>query len=283
MAIRSVADARDAEIAGRTWLGYLRRAGPAMAANVHADLSYAAGIPVANYYASEPLVAAVLDGRKGIDVGPAPAAGLTKYVRRVMILPPTATGILAFEFVDVCLYYPFVDGDGGYQEMVNTVTIPRHGGRGCRVMVVAQGVGAGTVNAIVTYTNSAGVAGRQVTASLNMASGAGSLASSFAPGAAQYPEGPFLPLAAGDEGVRSIRSVEFLASGGGVAAFVIVKPLFSVTMFEATAASIEVDFLADRTFKLPQLETGAYLSAIARGTVAQTPATIIAQIETIWG
>lgn len=283
MSIRSVADARDAELAGRTWLGYLRRAGPAMAANVYADLSYAAGIPVANYYASEPLDAAVLDGRKGIDVGPAPASGLSKYVRRALILPPTATGILTFEFVDVLLYYPFLDGDGGYQELVNTVTIPRHDGHNCRVMVVSQGVGTGTVNATVTYTNSSGTAGRQVTVSLNMASNAGSLCSSFAPGSVQYPEGPFLRLATGDAGVRSIQSVDFLQPGGGIAAFVIVKPLFSLTMFEATVAPIEVDFLADRTFKLPQIASGAYLSAIARGTVAQSPATITAQIETIWG
>jgi len=282
MAIRSVSEAVAAELAGRSWLGYYRRGGPAMAANVYADLSYAAGIPVANYYASEPLYAAVLDGRKGIDLGPAPASGLTKYIRRVMLIPPTATGILTFDFVDVLLYYPFVDGDGGSQNLFNTVAIPRSA-HNSRVMVVSQGLGTATVNATVTYTNSAGTPGRQVTCSLNMAYNAGSLASSFAPGAVQYPEGPFLPLATGDKGVQSIQTVEFLAAGGGIVAFVIVRPLFSMTMFEATVASIEVDFLADRTLQMPQVETGAYLSAIARGTVAQTPATIIGQIESIWG
>lgn len=278
--IRSVAEARDAELEGRSWLGYYRRGGPAMAANVYADLSYAAGIPVANYYASEPLKAAVLD--KGIDLGPDPASGMSKYIRRVTLLPPTATGILTFDFVDILLYYPFVDGDGGSQDMNNAVAIPRSA-YNSRIMVVSQGVGTATVNATVTYTNSAGTPGRQVTRSLNMAYNAGSLASSFAPGAVQYPEGPFLPLATGDKGVQSIQTVDFLAAGGGIAAFVIVRPLFSMTMFGATVAPIEVDFLADRTLKMPQVEPGAYLSAIARGTVAQTPATIIGQIESVWG
>lgn len=282
MAIRSVAEAREAHLNGRSWLGYMRRGGPAMTADVFADLSYAAGIPVANYYASTPLTSAVLDS--GIDVGPIPEAGMSKYISRVMILPPTATGILSFEFVDILLYYPFVDGDGGYQDLINTVQIPRYNGHECKIMVVSQGVGTADANVLITYTNSDGVAGKQVTVTLNLASAAGSLCSSFPPGAAKtYPVGPFVRLCPGCKGVSSIQSVEYLSSGGGIQAFVIVKPLFSATMFEATVAPIEVDLLADRSFKLPQIATGAYLSAIARGTTSSTPATITAQIETIWG
>lgn len=253
-----------------------------MAANVFADLSYAAGIPVANYYASTPLVSATLDS--GIDCGPVPAAGMSKYISRAMILPPTATGILSFEFIDTVLYYPFVDGDGGSQPMVNTVPIPRYSGHECKIMVVSQGVGTNDAEVLVTYTNSDGVAGKQVTVTLALGNNAGSLCSSFAPGTAKtYPSGPFLPLCPGCKGVRSIQNVEYLTSGGGIQAFVIVKPLFTATMFEATVAPIEIDFAADRSFKLPQIGTGAYVSAIARGTTASTPATIIAQIETVWG
>lgn len=282
MAIRSYAEARDAVLEGRTWLGYYRRGGPAMTANVFADLSYAAGIPVANYYASTPLVSAVLDS--GIDLGPTPAAGMSKYISRALLMPPNATGVMSFEFVDICLYYPFVDGDGGFQEMVNTVPIPRYGGHECKIMVVSQGVGTADANVTITYTNSSGVAGNQVTTTLALANNAGSLCSSFPPGTAKtYPAGPFIQLCSQCCGVRSIQSIEYLSSGGGIQAFVIVKPLFSMTMFEATRAPIEVDFMADRSFKLPQVGNGAYLSAIARGTTAATPATINGQIETIWG
>lgn len=282
MSINSYADVRDAQLNGRSWLGYFRRGGPAMTANVFADLSYAAGIPVANYYASTPYISAALSD--GIDTGPSPAAGMSKYISRALILPPTATGILSFEFVDIVMYYPFVDGDGGSQAMVNTVPIPRYGGHECKIMVVSQGVGTNDANAVITYTNSDGVSGKQVTVTLALANSAGSLCSSFAPGTAKtYPVGPFIGLCPGCRGVKSIENVEYLTSGGGIQAFVIVKPLFTATMFEATVAPIEIDFAADRSFKLPQISNGAYVSAIARGTTSSTPATITAQIETVWG
>jgi len=282
--INSLLDYRAAYDEGRFWWGFMRRGGPALAANIHGDLSYAAGMPVANYYASTPLAAAVLNGREGIDTGPEPATGLQKYISKVMIMPPTACGIMEFRLLDVCLYYPFVDGDGGSQDLVNTTLIPRYDGEGCRIMVVSQGVGTGNVDARVTYTNSKGVAGKQVTVSLALANAAGSLCSSFAPGSAiNYPEAPFLPLDVGDTGVKAITNVEYLAGGGGIAAFVIVKPLLELSMFEATVAPIEVDCMSDRSGLLPQIGTGAYLSMIARGTTAASPATIHALVETIWG
>jgi hypothetical protein len=255
-----------------------------MTAGLWADLSYAAGIPVANYYASAPLAAAVLSGRDGIDIGPAPESGLSKYLSRVLILPPVATGVLQFRVHDICLYYPFIDGDGGFQEMVNVIPMPRYGGESCRMMAVSQGVGTAVVNVRVTYTNSAGVAGREVTATLNLLAPAGTLASSIASGTAvAFPCGPYLPLANGDDGVLSIESVDPLTAGGGIFALVIVKPLLALGMHQATVAPVEVDCRADRSLLSKHIETGAYIAMIAQGTVSATPATIMAELETIWG
>jgi hypothetical protein len=283
--ITTIAEADDAAQAGQTWVGLYRRGGPALTAGIYADGSYAAGIPVANYYFATPLLSAALNGRDGIDLGPTPAPGMTKYLRRVLLMPPIATGILTFRFVDICLFYPGVDGDGGAQDMVQGAVLTRYrGGDGCRIMVVSQGAGTGVVNALVTYTNSDGVAGRQVTASLNLAAAPGSLCSCNPPGVAYaYPCGPFLPLANGDSGVRSIEAVELLSAGGGISAFVIVKPLLEMGMAEASVAPIEVDLLADRSLKLEQVDEGAYLSAIFHGTTTATPATINGEVETIWG
>lgn len=281
--IRSRIDHKNALDAGRYWWGFYRRGGPAMTANVFADLSYAAGIPVANYYASAPLVSATLPGNEGIDVGPLPEDGMTKYVNRVLIMPPTAAGIMEFELLDIVMYYPFVDGDGGAQSLFNTVSLPRYGGVGCKIMVVSQGVGTGIVSAVVTYTNAAGVSGQTVTVKLNLAANAGSLCSSFPPAAATSQLGAYLPWAIGDTGVRSIESVEYLSAGGGIAAFVIVKPLASIPCWEATVAPVEVDFMCDRSGILPVVPNGAYLGFIARGTANGTPATVHAQLETIWG
>lgn len=277
--IRTVADVEAAVTNGRTWYGMYRRAGPAMSVGIFSDLSYAAGIPVANYYASTPLVSATLDS--GIDLGPEPAAGMSKYLYRATVVPTVAVGIAEFEMVDVVLYYPFVDGDGGEQLMTNTVALPRYSGENCRIMVVSQGLGLSVVEADVTYVNCANEQ-KTVRVNLNLAAPAGQLCSSFATGSVLYPCGPFLPMAAGCRGVKSIVSVNYLSAGAGIQAFCIVRPVASFGMFEATVAPVEVDFLSDRTFKLPILPSGTYLTLLARGTTAATPS-LIGAFQTIWG
>lgn len=280
--IETFAHARDAELEGRVWLGFLRRAGPAFVANSWHDLSYAAGNPVANYYASAPLVAAVLSGRDGIDTGPAPAAGMQKLLRVATLLPGATGGVRTFWFLDYCLYYPFVDGDGGLQDLDNTVPMPRYGGEGCQVMAVCQGTGLSTADVRITYTNSAGVAGRQATTTLNLAAAPGVLASSLAPGTAYaYPSAPWMQLQAGDSGVRSIEQVEPLAAAGGIFALVLAKPLLVAVAPTATAAPVEVDALADR-ITVKHFEHGAYIHAIAHATAAGTP-NVLGCLKTIWG
>jgi hypothetical protein len=289
MAIERIADVQVAYDAGRFWTGIMRRSGPVLAANIWADFSYAAGNPVANYYAASPLTSAKLNSIDGIDIGPAPAAGLTKYVHKVLVMPASGTNIGITEWMlnDVCLFYPFIDGDGAEQFMVPAAVLDRYDGIGCRVMVVSQGAGVGTSDVIMNYTNSEGVAGRTSTATLNFAAAPGSLASCTPAGTAYtYPCGPFLPLQAGDRGIRSIESVNVLSSAGGIAAFVIVKPIARLGGFEALvsgiAAPIEIDTLIDRG-QLEKIEPGAYLGLIGRGTTAGTPAITSAEITTIWG
>lgn len=289
MAIERISDVQAAYDAGRFWTGIMRRSGPVLAANIWADFSYAAGNPVANYYAAAPLTSAKLVGTDGIDVGPAPAAGLTKYVHKALIMPPSGTNIGITEWMlnDVVLFYPFIDGDGAEQFMTQAAVMDRYNGEGCRVMVVSQGAGVGFANVVMNYTNSAGVAGRTCTATLNFAATPGSLASCTpALTAYAYPCGPFMPLQAGDKGIRSIESVNVLASAGGIAAFVIVRPLVRLGGFEALvssiAAPIEIDTLIDRG-QLEKIENGAYLGIIGRGTTAGTPAITSAEITSIWG
>jgi len=289
MAIERIADVQAAYDAGRFWTGIMRRSGPALAANIWADMSYAAGNPAANYYAAAPTVSAKLSTLDGIDVGPNPAAGLTKYVHKVLVMPPSGTnvGITEFMLVDVCLYYPFVDGDGAGQAMTQLAVLDRYNGEGCRVMVVSQGAGVSTSTVDMTYTNSAGVPGRVSTATLNFVAAPGSLASCTPSGTAYaFPCGPFMPLQHGDTGIRSIETINVLSSAGGIAAFVIVRPLVTLGGFEARvsgiAAPIEVDTLIDRG-QLQKIENGAYLALLARGTTAGTPAITSAEITTIWG
>lgn len=60
MALLNALEVQRAYEKGQTWTGLMRRSGPALTANVWADMSYAAGNPVANYYAATPLTSAKL-------------------------------------------------------------------------------------------------------------------------------------------------------------------------------------------------------------------------------
>ncbi len=280
--LQSVKDARDAEQAGRSWLGFLRRNGPAFVAGRWHDMSYAAGNPVANYYASTPLVAAVLAGRDGIDTGPAPAAGMRKRLAVATVLPGTTGGAKVLWFADYCLFYPFVDGDGGLQDLDNTVPIPRYAGAGCQVMAVCQGTGLATGVVRLTYTNSEGVPGRVADTTLDLSVAPGVLSSSLAAGVAHAaPAGPWMRLQAGDTGVRSIEQVEPLSAIGGIFALVIVKPLLVAAVPTVTAAPVEIDAFADKALTA-DFEHGAYLHTICHAAAAGTPA-ILACTKTIWG
>ncbi|MCJ7831340.1 MAG: hypothetical protein MUP86_02295 [Dehalococcoidia bacterium] len=270
-----------ADVSGRTWNGYYRRAGPTMPANAWGDLSYAAGIPSSNYYASSPMVSAALSAADGIDQGP--AAALTKTLRRWTIIPPTACGISDFRLQDSCIYYPFIDGDGGYQAMTQAAIITRYdGGHGCFVMAVSQGVGTAQADVTLTYTNSDGLDGRTVTATLNFAAAAGQLTSSCPAGSAYTGAcGPYFPLMVGCRGVRSIQSAEVLTAAGGICALVIVRPIADLGMIEATTSVLETDFYDDMQ-QIPEIGPGAYLNLIMHTITAAAPATVIGRCDFIW-
>jgi hypothetical protein len=283
---------------GATWEGILRRSGPVLAANVWADLSYAAGNPVANYYAAAPMTGSRLAGTDGIETGPAMTTA-QKYVSRVCFMPPSGTNVGISEYIlyDVCQFYPFLDGDGGSQDTIGTMTVNRYArplgggyGEGCRIMVVSQGAGIGFSDVEFTYTNSAGTAGRVAYATLNFAAAPGSLASSMLPGTSNYtyPCGPFVALQAGDSGVQSIQNINVLTGAGGIAAVVIVKPLVQAGTVEALAAPVifaapvEVDLPLEGR-KLEAIDNDAYLGVIMRATTAGTPAITSAIVTTVWG
>jgi hypothetical protein len=280
--IEAPGDIADAIDQGQQWFGLLRRQGPATVANAFVDSSYAAGFPVANYYVGAELTATIPDGRKGIDHGPDVAAGVGKYIKRMCVIPPNNIGIGNFLLHDLVMFYPFIDGDGGQQDLINDVPIPRYGGVGCKIMAVSQGAGTGVTNYRITYTNSDGVSGRELTTSFNLAGTAGQVVSHVPAGtASQYPAGAYVSLLPGDKGIRSIERVEPLSATGGLHAICIVKPLGSVGMVEATNAPCERDFAIEDA-DVKQFENGAFLAMLIHATSAATPAAYVAEVETIW-
>lgn len=283
MALQRLADVADAYTAGRHWSGYMRRGGPAMTAGLWTDLSYAAGIPVANYYASAPYVSTALNGNEGILHGPAVnAAGFKKYLHKFMLMPVAAIGQANFMVHDIVMVYPFIDGDGGEQFMDNTISIPRYAGVGCKLMLVSQGAGvANATDTIITYTNAVG--GTSVWQGFTSnANTAGQLISGPTAGTATTVSNgsPYI-LAQGDTGVRAIQSINMLSGVGGIFAAVIVKPLGQISMQINETTPIEVDFARDR-LRMQELEDGAYVHLIGQCSTSATPATLHGEASFIW-
>ena len=275
----------DAELAGqvtyRTW-----RKTPTQPTTIGIwfDLSMSPGNPVPQYYAAAPLTAVAMarstDG--GLDHGPnvAPAS---KHLRRMTVMCTTATPLpMPLLLADYLMYYPFIDeGTVDPQTLTNTVTLPRYtDGAGVQMMAVSVAGRTGGQTFQVTYTNQAGVAGRttQVVAQNSVSLNGSIVTSDRAIAAAR---GPFIPLQAGDTGVRSIESVQMI-SGTDVGLFtlVLVRPLGQLSL-RGIDAPVEVDYW-QHFGQAPTIVDDAYLGLLACPSGSLNAAPIHGDITTIW-
>ena len=238
------------------------------------DLSMAAGNPLPNYYASSPLTAAVLDGFRGLFHGDDKAPGY-KVLTDFSLITPTAALVGQYMLLDYLLYYPFVDGDDtDVQTMDNTVTLPRYeGGDGVMVMAVAVAPTTGFGTFSFTYINQDGVEHTSPVMSCSVTASPIATIATSQQNVAGTPPGPFLTLASGDTGVRSIVSVQFVVPNGGLLSLVLVKPLADSAIREINTAK-EVSYVNHRPGP-PRIYDGAYLgfimncaNTVAAGTLA---------------
>lgn len=275
----------DSELAGRTTYATWRKSPSQVStAGVWFDLSMSPGNPVPQYYAATPLAARTLtqssDGGlfHGGNVSPA-----TKHLKRITALTATATALpMPMLLCDYLLYYPFIDeGTTDPQALDNTTTLSRYtDGEGVRIMAISVAGRTGGQTFAVTYTNQDGVAG-QVTQTViqNTAAANGNVVTSQQ--ANNAARGPFIPLAAGDTGVRSIESVQMVSGVDvGLFALVLVKPL-AQAMIRGIDAPVEVNYFTDFG-QLPVIQDDAYLNFLCcpQGTLAATA--IHGDITTVW-
>lgn len=271
---------------GQSWIGSFRKVpSQATTAGVWVDLSMAAGKPAPQYYAAAPLEAATLDGSKGLDHG-RDVAPKRKFLANSLVMGAHANVNTAtsFMFADLLMYYPFIDTDSlDTQELVQTTTLPRYTtGEGVQMMLVALApyVAGGSIT--VNYTNSEGVAGRST--GLVALNSAGSIANLMTSGSTTGGAGPFLPLKSGDRGVRSVESVTCSAPNAGLAALVLVKPLATTQLADASLQSCaEKDHLLEGGMLMPRIEDGAYLSLLAQTGASIATQQIMGTITTVWG
>lgn len=274
MGFSSVQALADAELAGQTWYSTWRKS-PSQVSTIGVwfDLSMSPGNPVPQYYAASPLVGVPMSysDEQGLNHG-RNVSPLTKHLKRVTVMTSTATALpMPMILCDYLFYYPFIDeGTTDAQSLDNTQTLTRYtDGEGVQVMAVSVAGRTGGQTFQFSYTNSDGVAGRtSQTVIENAVSVNGSIVTSDRANA--NARGPFIPLQAGDTGVRSIESVTMNGADVGLFALVLVKPLAQLSL-RGIDAPVEVNYLLDFG-QLPRIVDDAYLNLLAcpRGSLAAT-------------
>lgn len=134
--------------------------------------------------------------------------------------------------VDLLGFYPVTSvTTTGAQTLNNTVTLPRYtDGAGVQAFITPSTVmGAATPNISIGYTNSASTVGRATPATLPIGNTAAAVTSVVYSGTGAGKFGPFIPLQAGDAGIKSVQSISLSASYvSGVLNLVLCRPLLTL-------------------------------------------------------
>lgn len=279
MSFALVKDYVDAMLAGKYRSCSLRKV-PSQATTAFwwADLSMASGNPLPNYYASTPLEAAVLDGDRGIFAGDDTGG---KYLTEMMLCTPTAGMVGAYRLLDYLLYYPFIDGDDtDTQVMDNTVTLPRYTtGEGVMAMYVSVAPTTGSGQFTFDYIDQNGDAKTSPVHVCSTASAGISSLITTQP-AVSTSGTPFLRLAEGSTGIRSITSVTNTVANGGLGTIVLVKPIAEIAIREINTP-IERVWLKEKS-PIPYIEDGAYLNLIVNCAATIASGQLTGRLNFTW-
>jgi hypothetical protein len=198
---------------------------------------------------------------------------LTKHVVNAGVVCGVSMGALGvFMLVDQIIAYPYFDGTStSAQTCYNTNVIPDTRGvgtaggsdlgKGVRAFLVSDilnPLGAGVPTVTINYVNQSGAA-KAVPFLLNTPASCiqGSL---FTTGVAAGNYGPFVPLAAGDTGIRSITNVTLSATTAGTTPFfhvVLCRPILSLPI-TTLGVMAERDFM-NQLPSLPRIYDGSDL------------------------
>lgn len=245
------------------------------------DLSMAAGNPPGNFYPSTPLVAATIDPARAIYCGEAQSPA-TKWVDEFCLCVAVAAHVAPFWLCDYLIYYPFIDLDDTSEQVLdNTVGLPRYAdGDGVRAILVVTAPTVGGGSFTFTYVNQDGETRTSpVVTAATTAANIGTLVGSRASAANMIAQ-PFLPLASGDSGIRSITSVTPISAMGGNASLVLVKSLLNVATRETNMTQ---EWPIARMGQQVQVLDGATLALIERpsGSISGFP--VVGHIQVTWG
>lgn len=221
--------------------------------------------------------------RHGDNVTPA-----TKHVVNASAFSAAGTSMPAvMMFVDILGFYPITTvTTTGAQTLDNTITLPRYtDGKGVQAFLTpSTAMGAGTPTVTLNYTNSEGTASRTTptSPSLPICNTTSPITQISYSGTGVGKFGPFIPLATGDAGIRSVQSISFSATmTSGVQNLVLCRPLFTMPMTTIGVVS-ERDFL-NQVPSLPRVYDGAVIMPLMyAGANTPTNSAYYGHIDFAW-
>jgi len=255
------------------------------------DLSPLNGTPVANAWAGTALNWRTCDETtgNGTQIFGIPHGGNvtpdTKHGLNVGAMSAVATAVPGvLMLVDMQGYYPGINMNvGTAQTLVGSPTLRYTDGVGVRpYLVVTATTGATAHNLSLSYTNSAGTAGRALPVTVS------ATASAITPhithsGTAANNYCPFLPLAGGDLGVRSVQTITLsAASGAGTAALVLARPILQLPI--TTVSILSERDLVNQLPSMPRIMDGACLTWLYfAGAATAANTNFYGHLESAWG
>jgi hypothetical protein len=254
------------------------------------DFSMLASMPVANAWSGTALnwVSCNEAAGNGSQVFGIPHGGNVspnkKHLLNLNAWSTAATGVPGtLMLVDMQGYYPGISNNTtSPQTLVGTPSLRYTNGEGVRAFLVqTSGSGATAQNVTMSYTNQANTSGRTLPVTVAMTASAisGHIAHS---GTAANNYGPFLPLASGDTGIRSVQNVTMSAANTGTCALVLARPLATITL--SVAGLMTEKDLLNQIPSLPEIKDGACLTWLwGAGAATASATTFAGGLEVVWG
>jgi hypothetical protein len=284
MTIQSINQYHAAKAAGKKWPGSLMKAwgaGAATAARFY-SLFQNSGIPAAGSYTGTALNAqAPTDATTGALWHGGNVTPDIKSLDFMELVSGIATYVPAtFWLVDLQLYYPGINANAtGAQTLVNGVSNPRNAtGDNCMVWAeVTTALGATPANIALSYTDQSNNAANALGATV------AAQASQIAQGLISSTFGPWLPLAAGDRGVRSVQSVTMSAAMGAGAFSLCVGEVLARGTIGAAGLASGRNFW-DMVPTRPDIKDGACLVLLCQPGAAVAAGSILnGELDFVWG
>lgn len=173
-----------------------------------------------------------------------------KYLLTHGVTVPSVSGFSVILLLDLLVAAANISANSTSAQTVNTNALTRYtdGNGVMMILVVTTALGATASNVTITYTNQDGTTGRSTGAIAMTASAAANRLQPIS-GVAY-----FIPLQAGDTGVRSVQTIQFSAAmGAGVLDLYLFKPLMLIPTIAANTfverdSSVQIDGLTELVY-----------------------------------